>query len=640
MSKQLLLIIVGFTCLAVAAKAGGYPYFTIADSLRKNAAIVKRYEEMRIEILAPDKAKIYTKYASTILNEAGDDYADYVSFYDKFNSINYIFAALYDAAGKEVKHLKNKEIKDESAFDGFSLMGDNRIKRANFYCRDYPYTVEYEEEDELNGIFSLGIGTPQWIPQENQHIAVEYSKLTVIAPAAYPFHYRQLNYPGEPLVTQASGKKIYTWEIKNVPAKLKESAAPAWDELVTSVSVAPSDFKIGGYSGNMDSWKSFGLFINTLLQGRSNLPDAVKQKVHELTDNVKAPEEKVNILYHFLQENTHYISVQLGIGGWQPFDANYVYTNKYGDCKALSNYMVAMLKEAGVKANYVLINAKAYAHLLTADFPSNQFNHATVCVPMQKDTMWLECTDQNMPAGYISNFTGNRQAILIDENGGHVVSTTHYSPADNIQNRNIDATIDESGKLVADVHAVYTCFEQDDIHNLLHYKTKKDQADELKKKFDIPTYDVTSFSYKEEPAAKPAIEETLQLTADNYAAVSGKRMFVMPNLLTKSNNKLVPDSTRNYDVYLRYGFTHTDSIRIKIPQGYTLEAKPKDVDIETGFGTYHIRFVAGETEVMCYRYFKSNEGRFPAATYNNLVKFYNDIYKADRSKVVFVKKES
>jgi hypothetical protein len=635
MKKKYLLSAMCLVCLVAVAKAGNYPYLLIPDSLKKNASVVKRYEEMRVEIISADKAKIYNKYANTILNEAGDDYADYVSYYDKFNGINNISATLYDAAGKEIKHLKNKDIKDESGFDGVSLMDDNRLKKANFYCRDYPYTVEYEEEDEKNGIFYLSY----WMPQENQHIAVEYSKLTVIVPANYTFHYRQLNYPGEPVITQASGKKVYTWEVKNVPAKLKEPFAPAWDELVTSVSLAPSDFKIGGYTGNMDSWKNFGLFINALMQGRNNLPEAVKQKVHELTDNVKTPEEKINVLYHFLQENTRYISVQLGIGGWQPFDANYVYNNKYGDCKALSNYMVAMLREAGIKANYVLINAKPYAHLLNADFPSTQFNHATVCVPLQKDTMWLECTSQTMPTGYISNFTGNRQAVLVDENGGHVVNTTRYTAADNFQSRNINAVIEESGKLIANVEALYKCLEQDDIHDLLHFRTKKEQLEELKKKFDIPTYDITSFDYKEKPSAKPVIEESLQLTADNYATVSGKRMFVMPNLLTKSGGKQMPDSTRQYDVYLRYGFTHADSIRIKIPQGYTMEAKPKDVDINNGFGTYQLHFAANDNEVICYRYFKSNEGRFPAVTYNDLVKFYNDIYKADRSRFVFVKKE-
>jgi len=36
---------------------------------------------------------------------------------------------------------------------------------------------------------------------------------------------------------------------------------------------------------------------------------------------------------------------------------------------------------------------------------------------------------------------------------------------------------------------------------------------------------------------------------------------------------------------------------------------------------------------------EQNSGRFPAKDYTDLVKFYEAIYKADRSKVVLVRKE-
>jgi hypothetical protein len=83
------------------------------------------------------------------------------------------------------------------------------------------------------------------------------------------------------------------------------------------------------------------------------LPEETKNKVHELTDKLQDKNEKIKVLYDFLQKNTHYIIMQLGIGGWQPLEASYVSIKKYGDCKALSNFMIALLKEAGITAKYV-----------------------------------------------------------------------------------------------------------------------------------------------------------------------------------------------------------------------------------------------------------------------------------------------
>src|ERR1043165_5657722 len=98
----------------------------------------------------------------------------------------------------------------------------------------------------------------------------------------------------------------------------------------------------------MASWADFGKFIYTLKQGRDVLPENTRQTIHQLINGVSDDKKKIAILYEYLQKNTRYISIQLGIGGWQPFDAKFVATKAYGDCKALSNYMFSLLKEAGI----------------------------------------------------------------------------------------------------------------------------------------------------------------------------------------------------------------------------------------------------------------------------------------------------
>jgi hypothetical protein len=164
-----------FFILPFNLAAQQYDVFQIPDSLLKKANAVNRYSEMRFSIQSDKKATLYEKQVYTILNEAGDKYADYLTRYDKFTSINDLDGNLYNAAGKKIKEVKKKDISDHPAYDGYSLMQDARYKEHNFYYKDYPYTVEYEEADDWNQMFYL----PTWDPKISQFLSVLFSNLFV-----------------------------------------------------------------------------------------------------------------------------------------------------------------------------------------------------------------------------------------------------------------------------------------------------------------------------------------------------------------------------------------------------------------------------------------------------------------------------
>src|SRR5690606_37229736 len=231
----------------------------------------------------------------------------------------------------------------------------------------------------------------------------------------YNVRFKAFNYTGKPLITEEKNKKIMTWSAKDMPAITRESFSPLWHELTTYVVFGPTDFQVDEYKGNMKDWQDFGKFVYSLMEGRDVLPDNVKQKVHAIANAVQDPKEKVARLYEYMQSNTRYISIQLGIGGWQPFPAKDVAEKGYGDCKALTNYMYSILKEVGISSYYSLIRAGENANYITEDFPSSQFNHVILSVQVQGDTIWLECTSQTMPAGYLGDFTSDRPALMIDE---------------------------------------------------------------------------------------------------------------------------------------------------------------------------------------------------------------------------------
>ncbi|MBV9961253.1 MAG: DUF3857 domain-containing protein [Parafilimonas sp.] len=616
--------------------AQDYNILLIPDSLKEHANVIERFDETRIIIKSIDKAIIKHKYAYTILNEAGARHAGYFNDYSDLKDLHNIDGDLYDAFGKHLKNIKKKDIGDYSGDDEETLASDARFKAHNFYYTQYPYTIQYEDEEDYNGIFYL----PVWITQPYENFSVESSRLIVETPADYNLRYKQSNYYNTPSIVHDNDKIIYTWEVKNQKAKSIEPYGPSMNDISAKVILAPTDFSIQGFTGKMDNWQDFGMFRQALLGGRDELDDVTKQKVHQLTDTVKDAKMKVIVLYKYLQNNTRYINVSFGIGGWQPHDAKYVAQKKYGDCKALSNFMGALLKEAGINSYYTVIKAGENNTSFYSDFSCNQFNHVIRCVPLQNDTMWLECTDQTLPAGYLGNFTCNRPALLITETGGKLVQTPCYNENDNIYIRKINADVSEQGDLTAKVITNYKGLEYDDMHDIFHQLNKDDIKKYLNQVFSISSYEINDFKYNETDEALPAITESIDLTANSYAHVSGKRFFIVPDIITKTDLKLDTSDKRIYDIIYPYSFKHIDTITINIPHGYSVEALPKNKTLETPFGKYVVTYSVYNDKIIFTRFSERKSNRFPATDYVAFANFCNDIYKADRSQVVLVKKDN
>ena len=307
-------ILVSINCLAAG---GPYDVSRIQPQLLKKVNVVKRMETMDFRIINTGETVLVHRYALTILNENGDAHAILEESYDKLHQVRSIEGALYDAKGELLRKLKPKEVSDVSAVDDNNLMDDHRVKKHQFYYRTYPYTIEYEIETRYNNSLFF----PAWLPQEDECFSVEQSRYTVSAPENYEIRYRSFNYQKEPVVVREKNQKSMTWEVKLLPATGRPAYAPSWKELTTMVFFAPSEFEIQDYKGNMSSWQEFGKFVYSLTKGRDELPAPVIQKVKELTSGLTSEREKIRVLYEYLQKQTRYISIQLGLGGWQPFEA-------------------------------------------------------------------------------------------------------------------------------------------------------------------------------------------------------------------------------------------------------------------------------------------------------------------------------
>jgi hypothetical protein len=603
----------------------------IPDSLRQGASVVERADETEIDIESPRKARIHRRVVYTILNANGDAYATIHTYYDKFHDLINATGILYDAGGRELKKIRKNDMEDWSTAGSGILMTDSRVKLYHFSSLSYPYSVSYEEEVEQSGLFVL----PEWQPQPSPSMAVEISRLVVRAPAGYPLRYKQYGYAKE--VEEENGGKVYTWELRDRPALRQEPFAPAWSKLEPAVLLASGEFEEGGYRGRLYSWADMGKFVDQLYRGRDQLPEEAKKKVQALIGGVTDDRQKIGILYSWLQQDTHYVGIELGIGGWQPFDAKDVYAKKYGDCKALSNYMVALLKEAGIRACNVLIRSGDHAPAMDTGFVCSQFNHAIVVAFAGSDSVWLECTNPYLPAGYLSAFTADRDALLLDDDGGHIVHTPAYRAKDNRLVRVLRGSIDSGGNLQAGLRTSYSGLEQDALESELDRLSKKELREQRQQSLALSNCTIDQLNYQTTRAAVPAIEETMQLSAAGYSTVSGDRLFISFGPFLRRAESIDGPGLRHGDVELTASVEERDSIILRIPAGYLPEGTLPSAGYSAEFGSYRISGeMKGDTLVLICR-FRQNKGTYPAESWPKLVHFFNLIHREGDRELVFIR---
>jgi len=611
-----------------------YDCALINDSLKVNANAVTRDEQLTYTYHTDVLNRKKHRQVITVLNKNGDGDAVFQMFYDKFRKFSYFKGNIYDASGKLIRKIKTSEIKDISGSAGYPLFGDIRYKYFEPLISVYPFTVEYEYELEITGSYYF----PDWIAFNGYNVSIEKSGFSMLVPAQYKLLYKQMNFSELPVVQTKGNFTEYSWVAENIKAVDREPLSDDLDRYFKAVYTTPSEFMLDGYRGKMNSWQDFSDWIVQLNKGRDILSENSAAKVREMVKDLPDNRAKVKRLYAYLQERTRYFNVALGIGGLQPVDANVVDEVGYGDCKGLSNYMKAMLKAAGIESHYTLVNSGGDFPQLVEDFPSHQFDHAILCVPMEKDTIWLECTSQTMPFGFLGDFTSDRKVLLIKDHGGHLARTPVYALHDNFQYTRAKVNLTADGNATAEISRKFGGLQFEENNDKLAADAE-DQKEWLYNYLRIPNFKISHSDFKQK---NPDLAESVlnvNMNMPTYCSTSGKRLFLPVNLVNRST--YIPSKTKNrWSNFERsVPYIDSDSVEYILPEGMSVEYLPEKKEIHSPFGTYVCSVTFSVNKIIYYRQVEMFKGNFSKEQYEELMKFYKEINIADKEQAVLIKKE-
>src|SRR5690606_7622273 len=251
----------------------------------------------------------------TVLSSSGKRMSANYIYYDDDIKVRKAEAIVYNAMGKEIRKYRKKDFKDISAVDNNSLYSDSRFLVVDYTPTTFPYTIELIYETSQTN--SLGLPNHSFIYTSD--LSVEKSSYTITYnPNDLSIIYKEIAFNGHDILKEKSSGRLH-FEAKNLPAIKYEEFSPPFNTLAPKLMVAPTNFTYGGISGTIHNWDDFGKwFYNNLITGRDNVSKQTLEEVKALVSGVEDDLEKARLVYEYVQNNTRYISVQVGIGGVQP----------------------------------------------------------------------------------------------------------------------------------------------------------------------------------------------------------------------------------------------------------------------------------------------------------------------------------
>lgn len=621
-------------CCTSAATAGDvlYSVAEIPRELKENARSVIRMDDEVFQVNSVDNAVLTVTYAVTVLNKNGLDDAIFLEYYDKFSTISGIKGRIFDENGNQTGKIAAGDIVDRSAISGFSLYEDSRAKYIDPQVRTTPFTVEYSYTVTFNGLF----GYPAWSPIEDFNMSVEKSTFRVIVNNSLELRYKERNVPSSAERSTDGKNNIFKWQATLLKAIVYEPFSPPPSEYFPSVIIAPSAFEIGGYAGNLSTWAGMGDWIYTLNEGKGTLPPATVSYLQNLVKDAGDDYNKVERVYKYMQGRVRYVNIQTGMGGWQPIPAADVQRLCYGDCKALTNYMMAMLEAVGIRSYYCLVRAGASSGNIMSDFPAAQFNHAMLCIPSVDDTLWLECTSQQLPCGYIGDFTDDRDVLLVTKGASSLVRTRSYDMDNNLRTRIAGVKLEADGSGTVGINTVFTGLQYEEVQPV-YLADDADRKKMISQYIKFPGFELVGYYFKEHDSIIPSIDEKIQVHFENYLTMLDSRYLMPLNFTSHLENAPANVRSRKRDVVVTRPFRDVDTVTFELPATLKVESLPSPVDIVSPYGGYKAQVSMVDGKIVYTRDFHVFKGRYPADSYLDFVEFFNKVMEADDMKCILTK---
>jgi hypothetical protein len=294
---------------------------------------------------------------------------------------------------------------------------------------DWSYTLE-----ELKP-FLAGDFLNTWEVQSGR--LTRRSRFLVDIPAGMHPHLVERNLNFRRRETVSHGRHIYLWATQDVlPVEQEDFMADSNAGAMSIGLAAPIE------------WEDIGSWYSALGANRYTLNQTLREQVRSLVRGAKTADDSLRAVHRWVAQDIRYVSITLGLGGYQPRMPADVVATGYGDCKDKATLFVAAARALGFRAYPVLLDAGG-----TVDraLPSlQQFNHAIAMLERPDGRVYLDLTDDLSPYGELPESDQGQFGLIVYPDGtSEQVTLPEAAAGDNLNQTIIAGTLSSDGYVTA-----------------------------------------------------------------------------------------------------------------------------------------------------------------------------------------------
>ncbi len=506
--------------------------------------------------------------------------------------------------------------------------------------------VEYQYTEKIKGD---SVGGEKLIFQRD----IPMGQMTYFI-RSYEDHLIKINWynvDGGEFVKQPDG--FYKFTMFNVPAYKDEPYVPPDDEV-----------RWWGYI-NTSRNVSYTLLYNKwiAIMDRVTVPGKqIRQKSLEIIRDSNTDTEKLEKLYSFVQKNiknTDFETSALEQQNERPRleDVGHTLQQQAGSSISINLLFASLASAAGFETGVVLAGDRSETFFAREKYPFSSFvEPIAIAVEIAGEELYLDPGTPYLGFGELDwKYEGVKATILHNMRSitkhkrslkweNTPLSTPQESSARRSGNFRLQSDNSLEGRAVFEYHGHQAISRRRDEYRSSDARREEIFKEELKSRFSMIEIKNLLIENFEDPS-KP-LRYTFDVKIPSYARKAGRRLIFQPGVFEYGSQPIFTSELRINDIYIPFGWSESDEIKIELPAGYELENadSPAAVSDVGGVGDLRISMSinrSGSTLTYKRNFLLGGDGYLlvPASSYTELKHLFDSFQHADAHMLSLINNE-